>query len=287
MRNILFLSFLLAHFISYSQGGTEIMVFDMQVKNGEVFLQNGKNITNHKGYDNQPFFYKKKLYFSSADNNQMDIKVFDLKKNTTSIFTTTSDNEFSPTVTPDKKFVSVILQQKDKTQDLVKYSLKTKKPITLIDDLTVGYHAWINNDNVLLFVLDDTSTFSLHHYNVKTNKDMTITENIGRSLHKIPGTNTMSIVDKVSKKEWLIRQYNPVSQSITTIATTLPDRDNLAWTKNGWILMSDGKDLFYYKPGIGTSWNKVIINGDTSFLKGITRLAVNDKNNKLAVVVTE
>jgi hypothetical protein len=259
----------------------------MQVKNGEVFLQNGKNITNHKGYDNQPFFYKKKLYFSSADNNQMDIKVYDLKRNATSTFTNTIDNEFSPTVTPDKKFVSVILQQKDKTQDLVKYSLKTKKPITLIDDLTVGYHAWIDNDNVLMFVLDDTSSFSLHHYNVKTNKDMVITENIGRSLHKIPGTNAMSIVDKVSKKEWLIRQYNPVSHSITTIATTLPERDNLAWTKNGWILMSDGKDLFYYKPGISTSWNKVTINGDTSFLKGITRLAVNEKNNKLAVVVNE
>jgi hypothetical protein len=275
------------HFVSYTQGGTEILLFDMQVKNGEVILQNGKNITSHKGYDNQPFFYKKKLYFSSGDNNQMDIKVFDLKKNTTSIITNTADNEFSPTVTPDKKFISVILQQKDKTQDLVKYSLKTKQPVTLIDDLTVGYHAWINNDNVLLFVLEDTVTFNLHHYNVRTKKDMIVTQNIGRSLHRIPGTNAMSIVDKVSTKEWLIRQYDPATQTLTTIATTLPKQDNLAWTRNGWILMSDGKDLFYYKPGISTSWNKVIINGDTSLLKGVTRLAVNEKNNKLAVVVAE
>jgi hypothetical protein len=217
----------------------------------------------------------------------MDIKVFDLKKNTTSLFTNTADNEFSPTVTPDKKHISVILQQKDKTQDLVKYSLKTKQPITLIDDLTVGYHAWINSDNVLLFVLEDSVTFNLHQYNVRTKKDMVVTQNIGRSLHKIPGTNAMSIVDKVSTKEWLIRQYDPASQTLTTIATTLPKQDNLAWTRNGFILMSDGKDIFYYTPGAGTNWKKIAISGDTSLLKGVTRLAVNEKNNKLAVVVSE
>jgi hypothetical protein len=287
MRKILLLSLLLAQLTIYAQGGTEILMFDMQVKNGEVVLQNGKNITNHKGYDNQPFFYKKKIYFSSADNNQMDIKVFDLKKNTTSTVTNTPDNEFSPTVTPDKKFISVILQQKDKTQDLVKYSLKTKEPVTLIDDLTVGYHTWIDKDNVLLFILEDSVTFNLHQYNVKTNKDLVVAGNIGRSLHKIPGSNTMSLVEKVSKKEWLIRKYDPISKSLTTIATTLPQQDNLAWTRNGWILMSDGKELFYYKPGISTSWNKVKINGDTSLLKGITRIAVNEKNNKVAIVVSE
>lgn len=287
MKYLLFLTFLMAQHLVFAQVGTEILLFDMQVNNGEVILQNGKNITNHKGYDNQPFFYKKSILFSSADNNQMDIKIFNVKKNTTSTFITTPDNEFSPTITPDRKYISCILQQKDKTQDLVKYSLKSKKPVTLIDDLTVGYHTWIDNDNVLLFILEDSVTFNLHQYNLKTNKDQVIAGNIGRSLHKIPGTNTMSLVEKVSKKEWLVRKYDPVSKSLTTIATTLPGQDNLAWTRNGWILMSDGKDIYYYQPGISNNWKKINISGDTAMLKGVTRLAVNEKNNKVAVVVTE
>jgi hypothetical protein len=287
MKNILLLSFMLSQLIANAQGGTEILLFDMEIKNGEVLLRNGKNITSHKGYDNQPYFYKKKLYFSSADNDQMDIKVYDLKRSSTSTITNTIDNEFSPTVTPDKKHISVILQQKDKSQDLVKYSLKTRKPVSLIDDLTVGYHAWIDKDNVALFILEDSTTFNLHRYNVETHKDLVITQNIGRSLHNIPGTKMISLVEKISNKEWLIRKFDPSTNAITTIATTLPQKDNLAWTRNGWILMSDGKDIFYYKPGVSKTWNKITIAGDNSLLKGVTRLAVNEKNNKLAVVVTE
>jgi hypothetical protein len=286
MKNTLFFLFLLAQLISNAQGGTEIVLFDMQIKNGEVVLKNGKNVTNHKGYDNQPFFYKDNLYFSSGDDNQMDIKVYDVKKNSTATFTNTIDNEFSPTLTPDKKFISCILQQKDQTQDLVKYPLKGGLPTALIENLSVGYHAWIDKSNLLLFILEDSATFNLHHYNVKTKADKVVAKNIGRSLHKIPGTNAMSFIEKVSDNEWLIKKYDPSTNVITTIIKTLPKRDNLAWTTNGVIIMSDGKDIFSFQPGKSTAWTKVIID-NASLLKGITRLAVNDKNNKVAVVVAE
>lgn len=270
-----------------AQGGTEILLLDLKVNGGLVQLSNPKNITNHKGYDNQPFFFKNKLFFSSGDNGQMDLKVFDLKSNSTSTFTTSGDNEFSPTITPDKKFISAILQQKDMTQDLVKFSLKTKNKIELINNLTVGYHAWINKNEVLLFILEDSVTFNLHRYNVKTKADEIVAKNIGRSIHKIPGTDAMSFVEKVSTKEWLIRRYEPGKKFISTIATALPQRDNLAWTTNGLILMSDGKEIFYNDPSKNNGWQKVKFSGDANVLKGITRLAVNDRNNKLAVVVAE
>ena len=38
----------------------------------------------------------------------------------------------------------------------------------IINNLKVGYHLWIDNNSLLLFVLEDTVTNGLHYYNTKT-----------------------------------------------------------------------------------------------------------------------
>ena len=53
------------------------------------------------------------------------------------------------------------------------------------------------------------------------------------------------------------------------------------------LLMSDGNKLFVYRVGSEASWQSVIIEGDNTMLKGVTRLATNKNNTKLAVVVSE
>ncbi len=50
--------------------------------------------------------------------------------------------------------------------------------------------------------------------------------------------------------------------------------------------MSDGEKLFYFRPGVSDSWQE--IEGVAALkLKGITRLSVNKKGNKIAVVAGE
>ena len=50
--------------------------------------------------------------------------------------------------------------------------------------------------------------------------------------------------------------------------------------------MSDGEKLFYFHPGISDSWRE--IEGVSELkLKGITRLSVNKKGNKIAIVAAE
>ncbi|MFM7856050.1 MAG: hypothetical protein ACKO96_30055, partial [Flammeovirgaceae bacterium] len=63
-------TFLLALFCSFSteaQTGSEIFLFDVKSKKGNVSLTNPQNITNHKGYDNQPSFHRTEplVYYSS------------------------------------------------------------------------------------------------------------------------------------------------------------------------------------------------------------------------------
>ena len=264
----------------FSQTDTDIYLFDISVSDQGVEISNPINITNRKGYDNQAHFHadNNQIFYSSFDSSgRSDIKVYDIESKKTSKFCSTQSREYSPTLTPDGKYISCIIQTDDGKQNLGKYPINGGDPIIIIDDLIVGYHAWINENELLLFVLGEPHHF-LVSYDLRDSSKDTIASNIGRSLHKIPGTNDMSFVQK-SDKDWSIMSLN----SNKGITKTLKEREDLCWTNNGFILMSDGSDLFYFDK----EWKKVTYKGDKSFMKGITRLAINVDNTKLSVVVEE
>lgn len=264
---------------------TEIYLFDLSIKKSKISVSNPKNVTNHMGYDNQPFFHPDKtvLYFTSADTTgNTEIKEYNYLTGTTQTLTHTAEREYSPTVTPDKNFISCIIQRADGAQDLGKYPIDGGEPEIVINTLTIGYHAWIDNESLLLFVLGDIMT--LHRVNLTTRKDEVLAQNIGRSLHRIPHSSSMSFVQKVLEKEWFIQKLTS-DGLITKIKSTLPAREDLAWTPDGKILMSNGTNLFFMQPGIIETWQSIKV---PQMPKGtITRLAVNELGDKLAVVVGE
>lgn len=290
MKKIFSIVFILHGLVSLGQAGSEIFLFDLKINDGQVFISNGTNITNHKGYDNQPFFHPSQplIYYTSFnDSNRSDIKYYNFEKKTTYNLTTTHDREYSPTVTPDGKFISCIIQRDNGNQDLGKYPINGDEAEVLIDSLKVGYHVWVDKDRLLLFVLVDSVTNNLHYYNLSSKKDTIIAINPGRSLHKIPGQNAISFIQKNSGKDWMIQKFDISNGMITTIAPTIPGQENLCWLQNNIILMSDGSKIFSYRVGVDKEWQSVIIEGDSAMLKGVTRLATNSLNTKLAVVVSE
>jgi Periplasmic component of the Tol biopolymer transport system len=295
MKQLFTLFFTLSVLFCSAQPATEIFLFDIKVTNGQVTLSNAKNISKHKGYDNQPFFHPDQpvIYYSSFDDSsRSDIKFYNYQTKQTSNLTLTREREYSPTVTPDGNFVSCIVQRDNGAQDLAKYPINGGKPEILINHLKVGYHAWADDNKLFLFVLDDSINNSLHHYYLDKNADTVIAENIGRSLHKIPGQNAMSFVQKISDKQYVVKKYDLNTGVISSIIAALPGQDQLCWLKDNIALMSDGTKLFSFRENSFTElkdrkWQPVIIQGDTSMLKGITRLAVNVENTKLAMVVNE
>ncbi len=60
MKNNIVLLFVLISLKSFGQTGSEILLFDLSAKKGKLTLSNPKNITTHKGYDNQPSFRQEK-----------------------------------------------------------------------------------------------------------------------------------------------------------------------------------------------------------------------------------
>jgi hypothetical protein len=283
---LLFLSPILA----LSQPASDIYLFNLSIKNGEPVVSGPVNITHRKGYDNQPFFHPRKplIYYSSFnDSGRSDIKFYNFKTGQTKNLTLTNEREYSPTVTPDGKYISCIIQRDNGAQDLGKYPIEGGEPLVLINSLKVGYHVWIDKSNLLLFVLGDSGINSLHHYNLDTREDKIIAVNPGRSLHRIPGTNTFSFVHKMSKDEWVIKRYDPQSGQTSSITHTMAGREDISWLKNEIILGSDGNRLFYFDTRSNSGWKPLQMNSIDPAISGITRLACNLANTKLAVVANE
>ena len=282
----------------FAQSSTDIYLFDMKMDKGQIILSNGINITKHKGYDNQPFFHPSQplIYYSSSNDStridSSDIKVYNYQTKQTTRFTNTLDREYSPTVTPDEKFISCILQRRNGAQDLVKYPIEGGKPKVMINHLKVGYHTWSSDNSLFLFVLDDSIHFSLHYYHLVNDVDTVVAENIGRGLNKIPGQNAMSFVQKISDTLSVLKKFNLGSGAVSNIIYTVKGKDQLTWLQNNIVVMSDGKQIFFYKEDPYSEfkdkkWKAVTITGNGIKLKSITRLATNAENTKLAVVVSE
>jgi Tol biopolymer transport system component len=288
MKNNIALLFVLISLKSFGQSGSEILLFDLSTKKDKLALSNPKNITNHVGYDNQPSFHSSEplIYYSSFnDDGRSDIKVYNYKTGETKSLTQTTEREYSPTLTPDKQFVSCVIQRDNGTQDLGKYPVQGGQPTVLIDNLIVGYHAWMDQGRLLLFVLGGPPT--LHVYNPQTKEDKIITDKIGRSLHKIPNQNAMSFVHKLSDQEWIIKRFDNATSAITTIINTLPIHEDVCWSPDGRIIMSDGTKIFSINPAKEKEWIEIEIESGKELLKGATRLAINKRGDKLVVVVAE
>lgn len=288
MKTIIAFAFQLCSLVGFAQTGSEILLFDLSIKKDKLVLSNPKNITNHVGYDNQPSFHADQplIFYSSFNpDGRSDIKSYNYKRGETRSLTQTTEREYSPTLTPDRQFVSCIIQRDDGAQNLGKYLVGGGQPTVLIDNLIVGYHAWVDQERLLLFVLGEPQT--LHLYNVKTKEDKVLAEKIGRSLHKIPNQKAMSFVHKISDSEWIIKRFDGATSEISTLIKTLPGREDLCWTPDGRIVMSDGAKIYSIDPLKEGDWSEVVFISGGELLNVVTRLATNRKGSKLAIVVAE
>lgn len=274
-----------------SQANTEIYLFDLQFDNGKIIISNPENISNRKGYDNQPFFHPSKpwIYYSSFDDSlRSDIKVYDMETKKSWNFTDTRVREYSPTVTPDGKFISCIIQKDNGEQNLSKYPIGGGDVVDIIDDMIVGYHAWIDEESLILFVLGEPH--ELRTYNVRSAKSNIVTKDIGRSLSKTSGNLQGCFVQK-SIDEWSIMKVDIQTYKIEKICSTIEGREDFVWLNDEIILMNDGFQIYYKNVEVGDEWKKVEydfeLGSRNEFMKDLTRMAISGDGKRIAVVVGE
>jgi WD40 repeat protein len=246
------------------------------------------------GYDNQPMFSSdgsRILFAANHDGKQTDVFMFERANGRVTQMTNTPENENSPTYLPSGKTdadgFSVVRSEMDKTQRLWRFNAAGREPSVLLADIKpVGYHAWVDPDRVVLFVLGEPNSLQLA--SVKTGKGEVAANGIGRSLHRIPGTMMVSFVHREPSGEYWIKQIDVDSKKIDRLTQAVEgsaDRD-MAWMPDGkTILMSSGTKVFSWTRG-GSSWVEVFDAGPHK-LGAVSRIAVSPKGDAVAIVVTE
>ena len=264
----------------------DIFLVDLTYKDQVIQVGKPINVTRRKGYDNQPSFTpdgKSMLYTSMREDGQTDIYRYDLQSMATVPLTQTPEGEYSPTVTPDTAYFSVIRVESDKTQRLWKFPMSgAGVPALVLENVKpVGYHCWLTPDSLALFMLGNPNSLQLAR--VSTGDTARMWERIGRSLHKIPGKKALSFVHKRTPTDWEIKQLDLQTNLITVIAPTLPGSEDFVWTPNGLLLMAQGSGLYVFNPKTDLRWTQLADFSSTG-ISQLTRLAIDPAGKKLALV---
>jgi hypothetical protein len=274
--------------VTFGQGppDTDIFLVDLTYKNQSIQVSKPINITQRKGYDNQPSFTpdgKSILYTSMRADGQTDIYRFNLESTVTTQLTQTPEGEYSPTVTPDPAYFSVIRVESDKTQRLWKFPMSgVGEPTLVLENVKpVGYHCWLTPDSLALLILGTPNSLQLAR--VSTGDTARIEGSIGRSLHKILGKNALSFVHKRTPIDWEIKQLDLQTNLITVIAPTLPGSVDFVWTPDGLLLMAQGAVLYVFNPKTDLRWTQ-LADFSSAGINHLTRLAIDAEGKKLALV---
>ncbi|MEP6763768.1 MAG: M20/M25/M40 family metallo-hydrolase [Gemmatimonadaceae bacterium] len=241
------------------------------------------NVTHRDGYDNQPMFAtdSRSLYYTSTRADaQADIYRYNFSTGLAVPVHQTRESEYSAFPTAGDSAITVIRVEADSTQRLWKMPTSDVAPSVMFPNVKpVGYFAQADDSTWALFVLGSPATLQIAH-TTRSSTD-TVARNIGRSLHRIPGTTSVSYVQKGSTG-WFVMSYNPNTKRADTLVRTVSDKsEDVVWADSTTLLSASGAKLYAWKRGT-TTWTEV---GDFGYaaLDTITRLSVSRNGQWLAL----
>lgn len=262
---------------------TDIFLAPLSIHNGKPVVGTPVNITHRPGYDNQPSFTpnsRQILFTSTHEDAQSDIYRYTVASKSITRVTKTPESEYSATVMPGGKRFSVIRVEHDSAQRLWSFALDGTDPKVVIESLKpVGYHAWIDANNLAMFVLGRPN--ALVHGDIRTGKSDTLARDIGRSLLPLPDKSGFSFVRIADSTSMLTAARWPGFATTNLIALPKGSQD-VVWLTNDVVLAGSASKLLSWHRG-ATTWTDV---GEfaAAGLTNITRLAVSPNGKWIAIV---
>mgnify|MGYP001791323963 CR=1 FL=1 len=269
---------------SFSQTNTEVHLFDIvKNKNNQHSLVNGKNISNNKGYDSQPYFYDNNtLIFASSRDGQPDIAAYTFdSKSIKYINTTPNGGEYSPQRIPNSKDISAVRLDNDGKQRFYKYDFLTGRSTELIKNLVVAYPLWYD-ENTLISSVIVNDTLQLHISDLVTKSNIVIDKEVGRSLHKIPNTKLISFTKK-NKDRWELWSLDPKTK-VTKKIVGIGKNQDVCWLPNGTLLFSSQNMILQYIPNSKEKEIGLFHMFNDENINNISRIMVNKEGTKIALV---
>ena len=272
---------------------TNIFCFDMDRFGEQYEFKNPKFMSgfNPVGYNNQPqWINNNEIYMSvmtPRDTFQTDIYSLSFLNNVLTRVTATPESEYSPVLTPDRKHFSCIRVDAgpQRAQRLWIYPIdRTDAGRDLLPlHQRIGYHAWLSDKKVALFILDGAANNFLKIVNVDDQSSIQLMSRIGRSFGKLPD-GKLAFIQKASPQTWYIKSLDPISYTTEIIIQTLPGSEDFAILPDGTVLMGSGSRLYMYKIGdVQKEWREVMDFARYGIFN-IKRLAINRDLNRIALV---
>ena len=264
---------------------TDVWMADL-VREGDSWrIESPRNLTGRDGYDNQPAFAAggARILYTSFRDGQTDVWEIELANGEARRVTATPESEYSPTPFGDGARFSTVRVEADGTQRLWSFAYPAgDEPHLLAAEVRgVGYHAWLDERRLAIFVLGDP--FTLRLLDLETGNATIVAERVGRSIHRVPGEHAASYVAPegqgfaifaVDASGGEARRLAPAPES--------ENRDH-AWTPDGALVAAVGSKLYRLRPGKDGDWVELAdlaVHG----IKEITRLALAPDGGRIALV---
>ncbi len=263
---------------------TNVYLFTFIKDSERLKIKEGKLLTgfNKEGYNNQPCFVDDNSILISSDyyDGNNEIIKLDFYENIVYRITKTLEKEYSPTLSSDQDYFTVVRVGKNGIdQNVHRYPMDlSDKGKTLFPDIkNVGYHCVDHFGNMYAFLVDEPHKLSF--IDKDTKKSKVLFDNIGRTL-KTDKYNSLLFVHKVNGKS-IIKNFNPNTQKATVVHPALANGEDFEYLSSNEMVMSDNGKLYKLNISNNIGWREYVDLSEYG-LKNITRIVI--RKNKLLVV---
>jgi WD40-like Beta Propeller Repeat len=268
---------------------SDVWIFTFDYFSGTYTFVAGKNISNQKGYDNQPAFSENGSYMlwtSQRDSNQTDIYRYDVDRNASMRITQTAYSEYSPTFMPGNKNYSSVVVEKDSVQRLWKINKTTgDRKLVLPKVYQVGYHCWFDERTVFLFQVTEPSRLLIA--DVRSGANRTCVNSVGRcmQIYKSVKQKMLLYVNEQDTAQHYIMALDGKGNKVTEFKPIpmLKDVQDFIVDHDGNLIAGKGSKLYKWKIGISTGWEQFADLASYGITK-ITRLSMSPDNSHIALV---
>jgi hypothetical protein len=280
--------------VSQAQEGSDIWLGEFNLNNNPA-ITNLVRISNNPAYTNQPYFFDSNhVYFTQAisanDATQMDIFVHRIRENQSENLSDSSESEYSATPLPYANGMSVIRVDDSGKQYLWELSSEGEPVRHLVPAIEpVGYQVWLNNKELLLFVLGEPHTLQRVDISQGDAPGKVLDDNIGASLYRFERSDWF-LYTRTDKEQTMLKAYNSKLDKSVEVMPLPQGSQYFSVNPTGHVITSDGQQLQTRQviakgskltPKDG--WEILNIEGPACS-SGISRTALSPLGDKIALV---
>ncbi len=274
--------------LAIAQPNTDVYLIDFERTDSTFIVSNFKNISNSDGYDNQPSFMDaNKLLYAGSEDGQTEIQLYTISENIKQrLNTPTRGGEYSPILMPDGNHIAAVRLDTTGLQRLYKYALTDPnkgESQLLLSDLEIAYYAFYDENYIVASILSGNQ-LDLVIANISKDEAGLYVENVGRSIHKVPNTNTISYTTVNEEKNFDVYVVDVNKAEDTYFVCQLPiGIQDHTWINATTLLLGSGYKLYIYDLFGPGEWVEVA-DLSANNIQNITRITVSPDGKRIALV---